>query len=213
MRAEWRAAIAAGLALAAAALFAAPYARLAAPYCAAVDRLVARAHPWTIDQVAVAPDPSGRGTVLHLVGEVRRARTDPRPAVVVESRVQIGEVIEIPIVFWTLLLLWPAASPYGRALRLASGVAVFLCLEALTTAVELLEPLADASAILLGEVDPLTPWERWSRFLESGGNVALAAAGALAALALANVAARALERLTAVGRAGSSCITDAAVRP
>lgn len=190
MRSEWRLGIAAAIALTLGALCAEPFARLAAPCYAAVDRLVAKAHNWAIEQVAVAPDPSGRGSVVRLVGEVRRRRTDPQPAAVVETRVQIGEVIETPLVFWTLLLVWPAASGRQRALRLASGVGVFLCLEALTTAAQLLHPLAEASAILSGEVDPLTPWERWSRFLEAGGNLALAAAAALGALSLADVIGR-----------------------
>jgi hypothetical protein len=182
----------AAAALAAGAALAEPYAHLAAPYYAAVARLIARAHPWAIQQVTVAPDPGGRGSVLRLVGEVRRQRDDPKPAALVVTRVQVGEAIGTPIVFWTLLLIWPAASARQRLVRLALGAAVFLGLEAITTGVQLMHSMAEASAMLEGGSrgtqpdDPLTLWERWSRFLEAGGDFALAVAGALATLALAN---------------------------
>lgn len=186
MRPEWRFASVAAAALAVGSICAEPYARVAAPYYARIDRLIAAMHPWTIDQIAVTPDPSGHGSVLRLIGEVRRERGDLKPAAIVVSRLQVGEVIEAPIVFWTLLLMWPAASARQRWARLAVGGAVFLGLEVATTAVQLVHPMADVSAILAGEVDPVTPWERWSRLLEAGGDFALAAVAALAALAVTN---------------------------
>jgi len=191
VRSEWRFGIAAVVALAAGGVFAEPYPRLAAPYYAAVDRLIARAHPWTIEQVAVTADPSGRGSVLRLIGEVRRQRSDAKPVALVASRLQVGEAIEMPIVFWTLLLVWPATSARQRWIRLGIGLAVFLGLEAITTAAQLVHSLAEAAAFLertapVDAEDPLTLWERWSRFLEAGGNFAVAAAGALTTLAAAN---------------------------
>ena len=184
MRPEWRWGIAAAVALAAGASCAEPYARLAAPYYAAVDRLLALAHPWSITEVDVAPDPNSPGVVLRLVGEVRRHRDDLKPAAIVVSRVQVGEAIETPVVFWTLLLTWPAAGRRERWTRLALGAAMFLGLEALTTAAQLIHPMAETAALLAGA--PLTLWERWSRFLEAGGDFAVAVAWALATLAIAN---------------------------
>lgn len=188
MRPEWRWTIAAAVALSAGSLCAEPYARLATPYYRAVDRFIARTHPWTIEEVAVAEDPISRGSVLRLIGEVRRQRGDARPAATVVNRIQVGEVIETPIVFWTLLLAWPAATGRERGARLAAGVAVFLGLEALTTAVQLIHPMAAAAALLSGA--SLTLWERWSGFLEAGGTFAVATAAALATLAAANAIAR-----------------------
>lgn len=188
MRPEWRWTIAAAVALSAGTLCAEPYARLATPYYRAMDRLMARTHPWTIEEVAVAEDPNSRGPVLRLIGEVRRQRGDARPAATVVSRIQVGEVIETPIVFWTLLLAWPAAAPRERRTRVGVGAAAFLALEGMTTAMHLLSPMAKVSAILAD--DPLTLWERWSGFLEAGGNFVLATAAALVTLAVANAIAR-----------------------
>lgn len=188
MRPEWRLTIAAAVALTAGTLCAEPYARLATPYYRAVDRLMARTHPWTIEEVAVAEDPNSRGSVLRLIGEVRRRRGDARPAATVVSRIQVGEVIETPLVFWTLLLAWPAAAPRERRTRVGVGAAAFLALEAMTTAMQLLSPMAKVSAILAD--DPLTLWERWTGFLESGGNFVLASAAALVTLAAANAIVR-----------------------
>ena len=46
----------------------------------------------------------------------------------------------------------------------------------------------EASAMLAGEIDPLTAWEQWSRFLESGGRFALELCAALLAVALSAAA-------------------------
>jgi hypothetical protein len=42
-----------------------------------------------------------------------------------------------------------------------------------------------STAILGGDNDPLTTWERWSQFLESGGRFAVAIAAALFTIAIA----------------------------
>ena len=186
MRPEWRFGLAAALALSAGAFCAEPYARLAAPCYAAVDRLVAGLHPWSITEVAVTPDPQSQGVVLRLMGEVRRRRADLQPAALVVTRLQVGEAIQTPLVFWTLLLMWPAATHRERWTRLGVGVATFLGLEIITTAAQLLHPMAEASALLSGQLDLLTPWERWSEFLEAGGNFVVAATAALAAVAAAH---------------------------
>ena len=185
MRREWRWAIAAAAAFMVGATCAEGYARLAAPYYAAVDRLIAEMRPWTIDEVVVANDPRDHGAVLRLTGEVRRQTDDPTPAAKVVSRIQVGEAVETPIVFWTLLLMWPAATSRQRWAYLAIGVPVFLGLEAITTACQLVHSMAAASAIVAGESDPLTLWERWSRFLEAGGRFVLELAAALVTIALA----------------------------
>ncbi len=83
------------------------------------------------------------------------------------------------MVFWTLLLIWPAPSIRKRATRLLVGVPVFLGVEAITTATQLILPMAQASAILAGDNDPVTVWDRWSQFLEAGGQFAVACGAAI----------------------------------
>jgi hypothetical protein len=169
MRREvWWAVIAIAV-LAAASTSARGYARLAAPYYAAVARLIALGHPWQIVSVEVKPGEGGTGSVLVLTGDVRRQASDARPAARVVARVQVGEAVETPAVFWTMLLLWPVASVRERLTRIAVGLPIFLGLEVFTTTVQLLHNLPEASALLAGEKNPLTLWERWSRFLEAGG--------------------------------------------
>jgi hypothetical protein len=179
VRREFRWALAAAAALALGVAFAKPYARLAAPYYAAVDRLVATGHPWEITSVDVRPGKSNLGAELQLWAFVRRHREDLNPAAKVQGRVQVGEAVETPLVFWTLVLMWPAASIRQRLVRFAAGVPVFLGLEVMTTATQLIIPMAQASAMLAGDNDPVTAWDYWSRFLEAGGQFALASGGAI----------------------------------
>jgi hypothetical protein len=188
MRRELWWGVIAGAALAAASISAQGYARFAMPYYAAVVRLMAQGHPWQIVSVDVKPNGVGPGSALTLIGDVRRQSSDARPAVTVVARVQVGEVVETPAVFWTMLLLWPAASLRERLVRLAMGLPVFLGLEAITTAVQLIHNLPEASALLAGENGPVTWWERWSRFLEAGGRFVVEVCAAL----LTVVAARGL---------------------
>jgi hypothetical protein len=151
------------------------YARVAAPYYLAVARLVAQSHPWQVVDLTIGPDASGRGRVVLMTGLVREHRDDPEPAAKVICRLQVASAVESPVIFWTLLLLWPAASVRLRFLYLALGIPIFLCLEAVTSVCQLLNPLAYASAVLTGsDAEPVTLWEHWSRFIESGGRAVLA---------------------------------------
>jgi hypothetical protein len=171
-----------GAALAALALGASgaeSYARLAAPFYERVAQQLIRGHPWKLDGVVVAKNPRVRGAELRLTGEVFRDSERSSAAAVVVSRIQVGEVVETPIIFWTLLLLWPADSLRHRVVRVAVGLLCFPCIEALVGVPSLLSPLAQASAMLAGHAEPLTAWERWARFLESGGHFAIEA-GAVA---------------------------------
>jgi hypothetical protein len=84
------------------------------------------------------------------------------------------------------------ATPRRRLACLALGIPVFLALEASTTGCQLVHSMAQASAMLAGEPDPLTAWERWSRFLEAGGRFALEVCSALSLIALSGVVARSL---------------------
>jgi hypothetical protein len=161
------------------------YARLAAPYYVAVDRLIAAGHPWEITSIDVRPGKSNLSAELQLQAFVRRKRDDRNPAAKVIGRVQVGEVIETPMVFWTVLLAWPAASIRQRTMRIIVGVPAFLGLEAITTATQLILPMAQASAMLAGDNDPVTAWDRWSRFLEAGGGFVLSLFAALLTVALA----------------------------
>jgi hypothetical protein len=184
MRREWLWLGAAVLAFTLGAVCAETYARLAAPYYAIVATWIADQHPWRVLNVAVVHDDASHGPVLRLTSEVRQHREDSRPAALVDSSVQVGEAVETPLVFWTLLLLWPARTLRQRGLRLLIGIPVFLGLEAVTTVCQLLHPLAEASALLAGESHPVTLWERWSRFLEAGGRFVLEVAAALIPVAL-----------------------------
>lgn len=132
--------------------------------------------------MGVKPGTKSPSPELQLVGDVRRRPEDPRPAGRIISHVQVGEAVETPVVFWTLLLMWPANSMRQRWIRLAVGVPVFLCVEAITTAVQLMHSMAEVSALLAGEMNPVTLWERWSRFLEGGGQFVLACGFAILVL-------------------------------
>jgi hypothetical protein len=63
--------------------------------------------------------------------------------------------------------------------RLIAAIPAFLGLEALTTATQLILPMAQASAILAGDNDPVTAWDHWSRFLEAGGQFIVVCCGAV----------------------------------
>jgi hypothetical protein len=164
------------------------YARLAAPFYEAIAKVIANPFPWDILSIEVAPDVNGHGKVLRLTGEVRRQPDLPTPSVRVITRISIGEVIEIPLVFWSVLLIWPAASLIRRLGYFAAGAPVFAILVTATTVSQLLHSMAQASAILAGESNPVTVWERWSRFLESGGSFALEVTAAICSVAVANAA-------------------------
>jgi hypothetical protein len=179
VRNELRWAVAAIVALGVGLMIAQTYARLAAPYYAVVDRLVAIGHPWEVTSVEVEPGKSKLSTEVQLRALVRRRREDPNASARVIGRVQIGEVIETPLVFWTVVLMWPAASTRSRILRMLAAIPAFLALEAVTTAAQLILPMAQASAILAGDDPPLTLWDRWSQFLEAGGQFVLVLCGAI----------------------------------
>jgi hypothetical protein len=188
MRLDWRWIVVPIIALAGGAIAAKPYARLAAPYYQAVAQLIAEGRPWQIVSVEVGSSASSPGAVLRLTGLVREFFSDVQPAAKLVGKLQVAAVIESPMIFWTMLLLWPAVSYRQRLARLALGIPVFLSLEAATTVCQLLNPLAYASAVLAGNPDPMTPWESWSRFLEEGGRVALAFGTALLTVSIVSPA-------------------------
>ena len=169
------------------------YASLATPYYTSAARWIALGHPWEIVNVGVVPNSSGPGVILQLTGTVSERADDGQPAAAVTSKLQVGAVVESPVIFWTLLLLWPAGSLRERLAFLALGTPVFLGLEAVTTVCQLVSPFAYGSAVLAGDSDPVTTWERWSRFLEAGGRVALALAAALLTIATIQIVRRSLE--------------------
>jgi hypothetical protein len=185
MRREWHVTVVAVAALAIGVVAAEPYARLAAPYYAFVARLFAHGHPWEVLDVIVGKDETGQVTVLRLDAIVRRMRDDPAPAAIVNSGLHLGAVAQNPVIFWSVLLLWPVRLIGPRWRVLLVGAPLFLGLEAVTTVCQLLNPLADASAVLAGDAVPFTAWEGWSRFLESGGRFALALGAGLLTLAAA----------------------------
>lgn len=181
VRPELRWTLAAAAALGLGVTFAKSYARLAAPYYAAVDRAIATGHPWDVSSVEVKDGISRLSAELQLHAFVRRRAEDRDPAARVIGRVQVGEAVETPVVFWTLLLVWPAASMRQRMVRVIVGIPMFLGLEAITTATQLMLPMAQASAMLAGDNNPVTAWDRWSRFLEAGGQFIVVCSGAVLA--------------------------------
>jgi len=185
MRREIRWAAVAVVALLIGATCAELYARLMAPYYTAVARMLTIGRPWEIVAMEVTPSDVGPGTILRLVGDVRRNSTDVSPAGRVVTRVQVGSVVQTPIIFWAILFLWPAATRRQRVAYCLVGLPIFLAVEAVTTAVQLMHNLPEASALLAGEVDPLTLWERWAQFLENGGHVAVDVCGVLCAIFIA----------------------------
>lgn len=192
MRYEWRCMFAAVAALAVGALGAESYAKLAAPYYTIAARCIALGRPWEVVNIDVAGGNSGPGAILRLRGTVRQRASDSQPAAWMISKIQVAAVAESPVVFWTLIFLCPLQSRRERLWLLALGIPVFLCLETATTVCQLLNPLAYGSAVLAGDPNPMTWWERWSRFLEAGGRVALAVAAALITITMIQFARRRL---------------------
>lgn len=184
MSRDWRWLVGLSAALLIAALCAGAYTRAAMPYYTLVARWMAAKQPWTILGMDVSRQPH-RGAILRMVGTVREHNDDPLPAARLVAKLPVATVVESPLIFWSVLLLWPCANRRQRLLVPLTGVPLFLGLEAATTVCQLLNPLAYASAVLAGDSEPITLWERWSRFLEGGGRVALALVAALCAIALA----------------------------
>jgi hypothetical protein len=167
------------------------YAQLAVPYYEYTTQLIARFHPWQIVSVEIANDPQNRGSSIVLLKcVVFRNQGDPRPAAIVVSRVQVGEVIETPLIFWGVLLaLLGIPSAALRWWSVALGIPLFLGLEALTTVCQLIQPMVQTSAILAGPIegsDPLTPLMRWCRFLEGGGRYVIEVFAAILTVAIAH---------------------------
>jgi hypothetical protein len=184
MRPEWRWSLTAIVALCIGGFGAQSYAELASPYYRTVAGLIARGRPWTITAVDVAQDAARPGVFVRLHGEVRATADARRPAAALIGRVQAGAAIEGPVIYWSLVLAWPGIAARRRFALLLVGIPIFLGLEAATTVCQLLAGFSEVSAILAGDADPLTPWDRWSRFIESGGRDALAVGAALLTVAI-----------------------------
>jgi hypothetical protein len=192
MRPELRWFLVLAIVLSAGALSAESYVRRAAPAYQAAANLLADSHPWRIVSVSVTPGHGSPSPELTLVGVVRLNEDARSPGAVVVDRVQVGEVAEGPIVYWTLLLLWPAKARRERLARIALGLPVFVALESMTTFFQLTYALFDTSAELAGNHSPVTLWDRWSRLLESGGRFAIEVAAALVAISATCALLRAL---------------------
>lgn len=184
MRPEWRWAAAAAVVLLVGACGAQRYVQVAAPCYRTAAEWLARGRPWTITGVDVAEDAARPGLFVRLHGEVRANLESARPAATLVGRVQAGAAIEGPLLFWTVLFVWPTTLR-RRAALLLMGLPVFFGLEIATTVCPLMNGFAEASAVIAGDPDPLTAWERWSRFIESGGRDVLAVCAALLVIALA----------------------------
>lgn len=196
---EWRWLIGVSAALVVGALVAESYARAAIPYYTLVARWIAAEHPWTIVSMDVS-EHLGRGAILQMVSTVRAHIDDPAPAARLVAKLQVAAVVESPLIFWSVLLMWPCTEYRQRLLGLLTGIPVFLALEVATTVCQLLTPLAYASAVLAGKSVSVTLWEHWSRFLEEGGRVTVALVAALCTIALVGGIDRAAARSTGEGQ-------------
>jgi len=184
MKLQWRLLIGGLIALFLGAVGADLYARVAVPYYWAVARLIAAAHQWRIVSIDVTGDSNGYGDVLQLTGAISRSAAAAQPDAVLINAIQIGAVVETPVVFWCFLALWPLRSHKERLGLLGLGIPVYLCLEAVTTVCQLVGPLAFGSAVLSGHQDTSTIWERWLRILEDGGRIVVALAAAMLVVGL-----------------------------
>jgi hypothetical protein len=119
-----------------------------------------------------------------MTAAVRRHREDAQPAAIVVSEVHVGAVVQLPMAFWALVLGWPIVSARQRCALLVAALPMSLLLESITTVYQLVSPFDYASRVLSGAEDPVTLWERWSRFLEAGGRLALALGGGLLLVAV-----------------------------
>jgi hypothetical protein len=169
MRREIRWVLVALVALTLGVLGAVPYARWSAPYVLLAARAMAASNPWTIADVTVGQSDSSPATELRLDGYVYRRQGDDAPAARVVTRLSVGEAVETPVVFWGMLCAWPARSIRQRLLMLTVGLPIFLVLAGILTGGQLIHSMSDASAILAGDNDPKTLWDRASEFLEAGG--------------------------------------------
>lgn len=184
MRLELRWAAGAALALTIGLVAAGAYARIAAPAYRWAAAVIGNSMEWRIRRVAVEHDGERPGEYLRLHGELLPAGLSGRGAAIV-TRVEAGAAIEAPLIFWTLLVLWPARLR-SRVVLLLLGIPMFLALECATTVCQLLNGFAEAAAMLAGAQSPLTGWERWSRFIESGGRDVLAVCAALLTIGAAS---------------------------
>jgi len=184
VRREAKWALAAAVALATGVVAAEPYARLAAPFYQATASGIGRARHWHVTRVAVERDGELPGMYLRLHGGIAPGPGSTRGAGII-TRVQVGAVIEGPLIFWTLVLVWPSVQRQ-RLTRVAIGLPVFAMLEAGTTVSQLLTGFAAAAAALAGDPDAVSAWDQWSRFLESGGRDVLAVCAALLTIAVAS---------------------------
>ena len=194
MRRELRWLLLAGGCLLAGAFGAQAYATRAAPAYRHAVIWLTRGLPWSVRDIEVSPDPPHPGIFLRLHGEVRpvmpgagtaatASAADSRVAHLV-TRVQVGAAVEAPLIFWMMLLAWPAATARRRAALLLTGIPIYGCLELLTTVSQLLSGFSAGAAALAGHSEANTPLESWSRFLESGGRDVLAVGAALITAAL-----------------------------
>jgi hypothetical protein len=183
MRRELGWALIGAAALAIGTIGAEPYVRVLSPYYLSVGRWIARGHPWTISDVEIGADINGPGSVLRMTGTIRRRDVESEPVYRIVSRLQVAAVAESPVIFWTVLAVWPLGSARRRLGALLLGIPVFLGLEAATTVCQLLNGWAYGAEVLAGNENTLTSWEHWSRFLENGGRLAVALGAAILTVA------------------------------
>lgn len=164
-----------------------PLARMLVPWYTVASRAWSTGQAWRVESVGLRARGTGLGEEMQLHGQVARSRGDAEAAGLAVAHLQLGRVVVTPLIYWAIVACWPALSWGQRCWRMALGVPVYLALEGVTTAAQLVAPMAQASALLAGESDPMTLWLRWSNFLEAGGQFAVDITAGLATIVLAQV--------------------------
>jgi hypothetical protein len=164
--------------------FSASDVRFAMPFYSVVSRCIADIRGWKVESLELRSSDRGPyGHALVLTGSVSASPDNGRWARVV-TKLGVGAIVETPLVFWLLLVLWPTRSSREWGWSIFAAVPIFLVLEAATTITQLIHNLPDAEAILAGDLHPVTSWQVWSRFLEEGGRFAVVVLGASMAVSL-----------------------------
>lgn len=136
-----------------------------------------------IEEVVVTRDMRGEPKDLRMTATLSiPGRT--APAAIVVGEISVGATLQSVMIFGAVLLLVPVAAAREWPLRLAISLPCLAIVEFATTSLQLLAPVAAARSRLDTGVEH--SWMvAWSRWIESGGRIALAVTAALCVVAAA----------------------------
>ena len=198
MRTERRGTVAALLLGAAGIVGASTYAGWTVPLHRVAAAWAAQSCACRIANVSVVQPGAGSTSALQLTAVVTEGPADSIPVAVVANRVNVGGIVQVPIVLLGLLLAWPAHARRDCAVRGALALLALPLLELLTTGSQLVAPLWALGAEM--QLRSVHGWMTgWTQFIESGGRIAVTAAIALLIISGSGSAAARL-RLHRAGR-------------